>query len=45
MEKLNAKSKEIIEQIVAKHKGRMGPVKLMLHDVQHELGYIPFYAM
>ena len=45
MEKLNDKSKAVIEQIVEKHKGRMGPVKLMLHDVQRELGYIPFYAM
>ena len=45
MEKLNAKSIAVIEQIVSKHKGRRGPVKLMLHDVQRELGYIPFEAM
>ena len=45
MEKLNAKSIAVIEQIVEKHKGRKGPVKLMLHDVQRELGYIPFEAM
>ncbi len=45
MEKLNQKSIEIIDAIVAKHTGRPGPVKLMLHDVQHELGYIPFTAM
>ena len=45
MEKLNQKSIEIIDAIVAKHTGRPGPVKLMLHDVQHELGYISFTAM
>lgn len=45
MEKLNAQSKAIIDQIALKHKGKRGPVKLMLHDVQRELGYIPFYAM
>jgi len=45
MEKLNSQSLRIIEEIVARHKEEMGPVKLMLHDVQHELGYIPFEAM
>lgn len=45
MEKLNAVSIAKIDEIVARHKGKMGPVKLMLHDVQHELGYIPFDAM
>lgn len=45
MEKLNAHSIEVIDAIVARHKDEMGPVKLMLHDVQHELGYIPFEAM
>ncbi len=34
-----------INEIVERHKGRKGPVKLMLHDIQHELGYIPFEAM
>ncbi|MBQ9987378.1 MAG: NAD(P)H-dependent oxidoreductase subunit E, partial [Erysipelotrichales bacterium] len=33
------------EEIVKKHQGKRGPLKLMLHDVQHELGYIPFQAM
>ena len=45
MKKLNQASIATIESIVAKHKGKMGPVKLMLHDVQDQLGYIPFEAM
>ncbi len=45
MEKLNQDAKMKIEEIVSRHKGKLGPVKQMLHDVQHELGYIPFYAM
>lgn len=45
MEKLNAESKKKIDEIVARHKGKQGPIKLMLHDVQHDLGYIPFEAM
>lgn len=45
MEKLNAASIATIDEIVARHKGKPGPVKLMLHDVQHDLGYIPFDAM
>ncbi len=45
MEKLNVAAKKKITEIVEKHRGRPGPTKLMLHDVQHELGYIPFYAM
>lgn len=45
MEKLNEQSLQVIEEIVQRHHGRPGPVKLMLHDVQHELGYIPFEAM
>ena len=45
MEKLNQAAMATIESIVAKHKGKMGPVKLMLHDVQDQLGYIPFEAM
>lgn len=34
-----------IDAIVTKHKDQRGPVKLMLHDIQDELGYIPFEAM
>lgn len=45
MEKLNAVSIAKIDEIVARHKGKKGPIKLMLHDVQNELGYIPFDAM
>ena len=45
MEKLNAQSIELIDNIVAAHRNEMGPIKLMLHEVQHELGYIPFEAM
>ena len=45
MEKINAETRKKIDEIVARHKGTMGPVKLMLHDVQNECGYIPFEAM
>ena len=45
MEKLNGKAIEIIDEIVKRHSDRPGPVKLMLHDVQHEIGYIPMEAM
>ncbi|MEG1066324.1 MAG: NAD(P)H-dependent oxidoreductase subunit E, partial [Erysipelotrichaceae bacterium] len=45
MEKLNAISVDKINAIVTRHTGKRGPVKLMLHDVQSELGYIPFEAM
>jgi NADH:ubiquinone oxidoreductase subunit E len=45
MDRLNQKALDTITDIVARHNGRLGPVKLMLHDVQHELGYIPFEAM
>ncbi|MEG0520020.1 MAG: NAD(P)H-dependent oxidoreductase subunit E [Erysipelotrichaceae bacterium] len=45
MEKLNSASLKQIDDIVNSHKHRLGPVKLMLHDVQKELGYIPFEAM
>jgi NADH-quinone oxidoreductase subunit E/NADP-reducing hydrogenase subunit HndA len=45
MEKLNSKTLDTINKIVAKHESEIGPVKLMLHDVQHEVGYIPFEAM
>ena len=43
--KLNKATIELIDEIVLRHKDKMGPVKLMLHDVQDELGYIPFEAM
>ena len=45
MEKLNSPTLAKIEEIVDRHRKKRGPVKLMLHDVQHELGYIPFEAM
>ena len=45
MGKLNEQSMQVIDRIVDRHRGRPGPVKLMLHDVQKELGYIPFEAM
>ena len=45
MRKLNEQSMQVIDRIVERHRGRRGPVKLMLHDVQKELGYIPFEAM
>lgn len=45
MENLNAQSLSVIDNIVAAHKDEMGPIKLMLHEIQHELGYIPFEAM
>ena len=45
MEKLNANALKKIDDVVSLHKGKVGPVKLMLHDVQHELGYVPFEAM
>ncbi|MFI3283461.1 MAG: NAD(P)H-dependent oxidoreductase subunit E [Erysipelotrichaceae bacterium] len=45
MEKLNQNALEKIDEIVKKHQSKKGPVKLMLHDVQHDLGYIPFVAM
>ena len=45
MEKINDKALAVIKDIIARHQDEMGPVKLMLHDVQHELGYIPFEAI
>ncbi len=36
---------EKIDAIVEKHKDQKGPMKLMLHEIQNELGYIPFEAM
>ena len=45
MEKLNSQAMATINDIVVRHQAKTGPVKLMLHDVQHELGYVPFEAM
>lgn len=45
MEKLNQETIIKIKEIVARHKDKQGPIKLMLHDVQESLGYIPFQAM
>lgn len=42
---LNQVSLKQIDQIILKHRDKKGPIKLMLHDVQHDLGYIPFEAM
>lgn len=43
--KLNDQSIKLIDSIIKEHKDKRGPVKLMLHDIQHDLGYIPFEAM
>ena len=45
MERLNAPTLKKLDEIVQKHVGEPGPVIVMLHDVQDELGYIPFEAM
>ena len=45
MERLNAAAIAKIDAIVARHKGEPGPCIVMLHDVQNELGYVPFEAM
>ncbi len=45
MRKLKQASIDRIAAICESHKNEKGPVKLMLHDVQNELGYIPFEAM
>lgn len=42
---LSTESLKLIDEIVAEHKDKKGPVKLMLHDVQKQMGYIPFEAM
>jgi len=44
MENLSPKYLEIIDEIVKRHSDRPGPVKLMLHDIQHDLGYIQMEA-
>ena len=43
--KLNEASSKCIDEIVERHRHERGPVKLMLHEVQEKLGYIPFEAM
>lgn len=45
MQKLNKKSLDFIDEVIYEHKDKMGPIKLMLHDIQKEMGYIPFEAM
>lgn len=45
MEKMNQRSLDFIDDVIYKHKDEMGPIKLMLHEIQSELGYIPFEAM
>ena len=45
MEKLNGEALRKIDEIVARHKDQAGPCIEMLHEVQNELGYIPFEAM
>jgi NADH:ubiquinone oxidoreductase subunit E len=45
MERLNGAALAKIDAIVASHNGEPGPCIVMLHDVQNELGYVPFEAM
>lgn len=45
MKKLNQKSLDFIDDVINRHKDEKGPIKLMLHEIQNELGYIPFEAM
>lgn len=45
MERLNQPTIDKIQCITEKHKNTKGPVIVMLHDVQDELGYIPFEAV
>lgn len=45
MEKLNPAALAKIDAIVEAHKDQPGPIIVMLHDVQNELGYVPFEAM
>lgn len=40
MKKLKQEYLDFIDATVAKHKDEKGPVILMLHDIQNELGYI-----
>ena len=43
--KLNENSLEIINNAIMANKDARGPVKLILHEIQAKLGYIPFEAM
>lgn len=45
MDKLNAGALATIQDIVDRHKDQPGPCIEMLHEVQDEMGYIPFEAM
>lgn len=45
MKRLKQATLDRIDEIVATHKDEKGPIKLMLHDIQNEMGYIPFEAM
>ena len=45
MKKLKQEYVDFIDEVVKKHKDKMGPMKLMLHEIQNKLGYIPFEAM
>lgn len=45
MRQLNQESINYIDSVIATHKDEKGPIKLMLHEIQDELGYIPFEAM
>jgi NADH-quinone oxidoreductase subunit E/NADP-reducing hydrogenase subunit HndA len=45
MSQLNAISFDTIKRIIEEHKHHAGPIKLILHEIQNELGYIPFEAM
>lgn len=45
MSQLNDTSLDVIKRIINMHKSEMGPIKLILHEIQNELGYIPFEAM
>ena len=38
MKKLKQEYLDKIDEIVAKHKDEKGPMKLMLHEIQNELG-------
>ncbi len=45
MERLCQSALQKIDEIVANHRHQPGPTIEMLHEVQNELGYIPFEAM
>ena len=45
MDHLSSISLDIIKRIIESHKHKEGPIKLMLQEIQKELGYIPFEAM